>query len=282
MPDFHRAGWWQGIGLLVVLTAFMSAAAADPGDSKSQGGIVLLPPPPVGDGAMPSGGLHLPGREYRAGDGWWQLNCSNQCELVNARLSITSLPHPQYDGPDVPGQLLQFTPMPTTSTLLVFKPWRGAAGRLPLVAGPITTYHPTPSLLRRSRTPGTMEGEIPLPSGSVALLAPTRLLPDPSLPAKEPWDSSTHVLSLDLSLDGKRQTLGAFSFGIDGEAVLKPAEYLRWAGDLDGDGKLDLLVSLDYSDGSDLVLFLSSLAAEGEIVGEAGRFTYFPIDAAGC
>lgn len=43
-----------------------------------------------------------------------------------------------------------------------------------------------------------------------------------------------------------------------------------WAGDLDGDGKLDLLVDVSNQDnGSDTALFLSSKAKRGELVGLA-------------
>jgi hypothetical protein len=56
---------------------------------------------------------------------------------------------------------------------------------------------------------------------------------------------------------------------------------LLWAGDLDADGKPDFLVS--FGMGSyNVALFLSSLAGPGEMVGEAGRFAYFPVEMAGC
>jgi hypothetical protein len=48
---------------------------------------------------------------------------------------------------------------------------------------------------------------------------------------------------------------------------------LRWAGDLDRDGKLDLLYDLCTDEVStDLALFLSSAAREGEIVGLVARW----------
>lgn len=66
-----------------------------------------------------------------------------------------------------------------------------------------------------------------------------------------------------------------------GSRVLNGKDFLIWAGDLDGDGKPDLLMNFtDYF--WDTVLFLSSLAKPGELVGVAGRFHYSPPDSPGC
>lgn len=47
---------------------------------------------------------------------------------------------------------------------------------------------------------------------------------------------------------------------------------LMWAGDLDRDGRLDLIISTDYEDGqsADTCLYLSSAAGKDQLVGEAG------------
>ncbi|GHT83694.1 hypothetical protein AGMMS49543_11890 [Betaproteobacteria bacterium] len=69
------------------------------------------------------------------------------------------------------------------------------------------------------------------------------------------------------------------------ETLPEPADYVRWIGDIDGDGKPDFVVNFvgnAYGGEHDFALFLSSLARPGEIVGLAGRFDYFPIDASGC
>jgi len=48
---------------------------------------------------------------------------------------------------------------------------------------------------------------------------------------------------------------------------------LLWAGDLDKDGKLDLLMDItNHYNISETALFLSSLARSGELVGKAGTF----------
>jgi hypothetical protein len=52
-----------------------------------------------------------------------------------------------------------------------------------------------------------------------------------------------------------------------------PSPYFAWAGDLDGDGKLDLLVNTtNHENGSDLTLYLSSKAKNGALAGIAAQF----------
>ncbi len=253
---------------------------------KSQGPVVILPPPGANFGMVEAapGSLHLPGKEYRSGEGWWALSCDATCKLSTTRLSVAPKAHPQYDGEPVPGQWLTFTPAPPPHTLMVFKPYRAPADSLALKAGPVPTYYPglLPKLKRSTGTAGTMEGEIVLPDGRIARLVPTVLLPNPHKPPKPDHDVTASALVLDLQLDGKRQPLGAFSFGIEGNGGVKPQDYIRWAGDLDGDGQLDLVVRVDFSYGTDYVLWLSSMAKPNELVGFAGSFNYFPIDVAGC
>lgn len=73
---------------------------------------------------------------------------------------------------------------------------------------------------------------------------------------------------LTLSANGISQRL--FVFGNDPEAGDFKGLRVIWAGDLDGDGKLDLLVDLTNRDNSsDTALYLSSKAGSGELVGLA-------------
>jgi len=52
-----------------------------------------------------------------------------------------------------------------------------------------------------------------------------------------------------------------------------PSPYFAWAGDLDGDGKLDLLVNTtNHDNGGDLTLYLSSKAKNGALAGVAAQF----------
>ncbi|MBC3919184.1 hypothetical protein H8L32_16955 [Undibacterium sp. CY18W] len=268
--------------LAASLAAVCCLAVAQSNINKSTGAVVMLPAqasPYATEGEREQ--LHLPGPEYRSGDGWWALSCKISCQLQPARLAVSARPHPQYDGDPVPGQVLRFAPASTDLPLMYFKPFRAPATALRLQAGPVPTYHPgaLSRLKPAKNTKGTMEAEISLPDGQTARLVPTLLLPPKNSKTEEPGQS---MLVLDLVMGSKRQSLDQFSFGIDGNTPVKASEFVRWAGDLDGDGRLDLLVQYDYAGGTVLVLYLSSMAGPDQLVGEAGRFTYYPIDVAGC
>ncbi len=277
-----------GVALIAAcgLSGYYAQAQTDGNFGKSSGPVVVLPGMPSEGGDL---AIHLPGREYRAGGGWWALACPARCEVYPLNLAVTPKLHPTYDGDPVPGQMLRLSPAPATNALLAFKPFR-LGTELKLRAGPVPTYYPgTLPRLRRPASPGTMEGEIGLPKGQAARLVPTLLLPSSSMAeskkekklAKGSEELPGGGLQLELHMDGRQQALGAFNFGIEGDMALKPSDYVIWVGDLDGDGKPDFLLNFDFN-GTDIALFLSSLAKDGEIVGEAGRFRYFPIDSAGC
>jgi hypothetical protein len=77
---------------------------------------------------------------------------------------------------------------------------------------------------------------------------------------------------LELRMQGLRQRLPAAWSGCSAGTVRPATDYLLWAGDLDRDGKPDLIISRDGV--NDVTLYLSSSAAKGEAVGEAGRFAF--------
>jgi hypothetical protein len=267
-----------------MMFALSAHAQTDANAGKSSGPVVVVPGKSVEGAAL---AMHLPGREYRAGSGWWALACPARCELYPLNLGVTPKLHPAYDSDPVPGQMLRFSPVPPVANiLLAFKPLRLGA-ELKLRAGLVPTYFPgTLPRLRRPNSPGTMEGEIGLPQGQTVRLVPTLVLPHGHLagtsknePKGEPVPEG--ALKLELHMDGRQQVLGSFNFGIESAIALKPRDYVIWVGDLDGDGKPDFLLNFDFH-GTNVALFLSSLAKEGEIVGEAGRFQYFPIDSPGC
>lgn len=271
------------VGLAGIMAPLNAQSAKDTNDNKSTGAVVLLPPPGNrGDGLEP-GAIHLPGREYRSGTGWWALTCEARCELHPLRMDVKPQPHPQYDGDPVPGQLLRFTPAPPPGTLALFKPFRAPATGLALKAGPVVSWHPGPlGLTRSTRTPGTMEGELQLPSGDLLRVAPVLLTLSKAQLEQGSSNETRGALTIELQLGGRRQLLDSLSYGgVEGLPTYKPAELVRWVGDLDGDGKPDLIVDAGGG-GWHLVLYLSSMAPPGGIVGEAGRFDYFPIDIAGC
>lgn len=238
----------RALGLAGLLAAGLAAAqgADDPVRHKSSGPVVLLPPP-AGD--LPDR-LTLPGREYRSGGGWWALACTPACTLQATRLEVE---------PVADGQRLRLVPPPLAGTRLLFKPLRLPS--LPLAAGPVTTWHPGHALTPRRSTPATMEAELALPGGGRLTLAPV-LMTEPSV----------STLVLELRAEGWRQRVGPFEFGADGEQPVQPEAVLRWAGDLDGDGRPDLLVDLGAGGAQDLRLLLSSHARNGQRFGEAGRY----------
>lgn len=271
----------HGLLALLLVPLFMQVVLAMDNAGKSSGSVITLPRTKTEAGKLE---IHLPGREYKEGSGWWALACPGRCELYPLSLKIKAEKHPVYEGAPVPGQRLIFSPVSAISeALMIFKPLRPKQP-LKLQAGPVPTYYPG-LLPRLSRLglPGTMEGEVALPNGQSARLVPVLLMPEAlkqnDVRSDEQPDS--RQLTLELHMDGRRQSLGDFSFGIDGTIALKPADYLIWAGDLDGDGKPDFLVNLAF-DGRDQILFLSTLAEGDELVGKAGQFHYYPIDSAGC
>lgn len=88
---------------------------------------------------------------------------------------------------------------------------------------------------------------------------------------------ATELIRIYLENDSHRQYLGELAIphmNADFSNVAKQRDLLRWAGDLDGDSKIDLVMSFDSWVGNDLsvVLFLSSYAIDGEFVGQAGSF----------
>ena len=97
-----------------------------------------------------------------------------------------------------------------------------------------------------------------------------------------PLEPDMGEVQLEIELGGVRQPLGKrLVHPINERFPLELGEVLQWVGDLDGDGRPDLLINHSgYF--WDLALWLSSLAAPGELVGEAGRFTYASPDSAGC
>lgn len=272
---------WTAVITGVLLGLHGVALAQDPLQNKSIGPVVLLPPTAgaVGEDPPDAGTLHLPGREYRAGSGWWALACDGACTLAPLQLEVAPRPFPAREDNLVSGQALRFSPAPPAGTLLLFKPWRAPASALRWRPGVVDTLHPGPASRLRARadTPGTQEAEVPLPDGRVLGLRP--VLHTLSRVASEEHDG---LLMLEVTLDGRRQTLGRFAITECEPPPLRRATFLRWAGDLDHDGRPDLLVDFSLGHGQNLALFLSSLAGPGQVVGEAGRFRLEPVDVVGC
>lgn len=246
---------------------------------------------------------HIAGRHYTAGPGWWVLSCRDEdCRIESARLEVDEMPHPTYDGPDVPGQLLRLRssspkaafalraaadPEPQRQVrnpadptiLLAFRPDPALAAS-PLQAGEVRTWWYRPSQAPEYGAMAPFAQHLRPPLERQILVAEQQWLTlRQSLPAPDSDDSS---VALQIEYNGIRQSLPARYVHIVSEtAPVDIGEVLQWVGDLDGDGRPDLLINHSgyYWD---LVLWLSSRARPGELVGEAGRFTYAPPDSPGC
>lgn len=293
-----RAAMRIACGLLLC-TAQSSHAAGE-----TQGDIVLFPgtlTPFEADTTNPSKpqkamaqkfGWNLPGAGYRAGSGWWALSCDASadampatCHLMPTSLSISRGKHPVYDGEPVPSQLLHWSPLPeslsfaganttgNTRLMFLFKPLRSLAA-MKLAAGPVTTYlHANMKDYPKPPTPGTLEVRIPMGAGQFADIVPRTLPVGTREVQNTPMSEVGYPFDfLELRIGPKRQRISGLWMGCSTSALRPATDYLWWAGDLDGDGKLDFVLSRDGD--NHLVLYLSSQAKAGELVGEAGSFLY--------
>lgn len=124
---------------------------------------------------------------------------------------------------------------------------------------------------------GTLEITIPLQiarpgrPARFAQLVPRALLIRAEPGVGPPIVAPFQIDVLELRAYGKRQALAGYKN--TGTQVPDASSILRWAGDLDGDGKLDLILSHDEQD-IDGALYLSSLAKPGQLVGLAGSMKY--------
>ncbi len=86
-----------------------------------------------------------------------------------------------------------------------------------------------------------------------------------------PYPGNDKVVQLTLSTDNLKQILSTYP--LDGNNLDENTRLL-WAGDIDGDGKIDVLQNKKnhYNQVANRILFLSSRAKKGELSGEAVTF----------
>lgn len=248
-------------------------------------------------------GWHMPGRSYGSGDGWWALVCDQAenpggskpgCKLHKTHLSVVKAMHAVYDSEPVESQLLHWSPLPANLDkvphegekrpllIAVFKP-EGRLANLNLKAGSVATYvHKGMAEYPSTQRPGTLEVRLPLGDGQYADVVP-RIKFSASGANDRMSVPTPDIVAFELRFGQQRQQLSGYAFSpmAEGFGSLRRHDYLLWAGDLDGDGKPDLL--LNHGDAEvHVALYLSSLAEKGQLVGLAGHFQYSDPSSAGC
>jgi hypothetical protein len=273
----------------------------------THGDIVIFPGPL--DPLLPPGwkgkhapantklGMNIPNGHYSPGSGWWALTCDTaqglpdnkrKCRISKTNLSVTPGQKEIPDGEPIPSQWLHWSPLPAQLDVvgpdnnkpqeleIVFKV-KGALSNVIFKEGPFVTYlYDAQDNYPGTGNQGTTEVRVPTGDGNYMDFVPRILrssINDANRAIFHENDSRAFGVDvLELRSHGLRQRLPAgWPMYSRDKLIRNPREYLWWAGDLDGDGKLDFILCKDGFDGFySVVLYLSSLAKPGELVGEAG------------
>lgn len=262
----RRVSAWRGLAATLAWLAVgtsTAVAAEDPAAPPPwlvdhDAAIVALwerTPPPTDVRFVVGNDLWQPGRTYRSGNDWWALVCAAmQCSLQPAELR-TRVAAWQGHYDDQPTSGLQLTFKRTTAGQGRVVAWfRHNATRPWLTGGPVTAYPFGP----RRDSPGTWEVAVQAPEGGGEVALVPLLF--------QGQDRSMAYLQLRRAR--VRQMLPG-TLGDCSGTIARP--FLLWAGDLDRDGRVDLLVSYVDADGP-VHLYLSGAAAPGQLVGLAGVY----------
>lgn len=177
-------------------------------------------------------------------------------ELVRCRVDVTAVEDPVVDGPGEKTGKRVRARIGSTPLFLVRESDRVRPGATPTLVSEETTVSDAPPVTLEL-TPGT----------------PVRL----GLHFGNGSGAEGVGCELRLVSAGVTQRLREYAgcIHVDGGASVGSESMVRllWAGDLDHDGRLDLLVDLsDHYNVSAPTMLLSSEAGPGELVGEAGSF----------
>lgn len=247
-----------GIALAASL-ACADNAGGDPAVAAAGGPDGIGERPVLADGVrfVVGNDLWQPGTRFTNGADWLALSCiGSACSLEPARLRVKAESwQGHYDDQATAGQKLNFSKAkPGAGKVIAW--FHPDARHAWLKPGPVTTYASSAGRVKRPTSDGTLEVAIEIPGGKQATLVPL-------------LDREASVFRLQLRDPGRRQMLG--ELGRCSGAVA--ADYFLWAGDLDGDGGPDYLVSFVDDEGQ-VILYLASAADQGAqtIAGVAGAY----------
>jgi hypothetical protein len=250
--------------MLLLAGACVAARAQEPEGPRTKISILA---PEIATGAFAIGVTDL---HFEPDWEWQALVCRRRCALQPVKLLMTPVKVHPYDGEPEPGHTYALDRELESPPLLLLRD---------LPAGvrekPETWLHAGLGTYPASSTVGTLEIDIPVPGD------PARIVP-----RYAGVFDGTHRFHLYLESKSSRQLLARIPVdGIVGPSgIARGPQLLRWAGDLDGDDKLDLIMTLSSRTGEDAsaTLFLSTAAKDGEMVGMAATFYYWPVGNPGC
>lgn len=198
--------------------------------------------------AAGSGDTYARGSLPRSGP-WLGLYCTDDdCELRTTRVSVASSEHENVLG--------EFE---ETEELAVLDNPVALFHGLPLKTGPVTTWRGIEPSGRAFGGTTTM-GRWTVPGSATSYEFSWSERPDGEGFRYYIGRGSTQQMLLDTAAETH-----------DGEDI---SPIVNWVGDMDGDGKLDMMISIAGEGcGFDFRLYLSSLAKKGEFVGQAARFS---------
>ena len=248
------------------VTSFAQTAVAESAASTSSfshGRVRFFVDPPVGGAS-----IDVTGRPFAPRTDWLALACDAAgCALRDAVLDAVA-EEPTSCGSDERRQRLAWTLTDGPSTQRVVLAVAVDAASAGLRVGPVATAYSGTGPLPRLPDGDGLGVSIDAAAGPLIL----RTVVAQSVATDDRDASPLFSWQLELVQGDRRQVLGALGLPTDAGAVGAPPEgFLRWVGDLDRDGRPDLLLAMD-TDATVFMLLLSSFAQPGEFVGEAGVF----------
>ena len=184
---------------------------------------------------------------------WTGVFCSNtECKLEPVQLSFSKTTEMGHDGDE-----------PLLKAAFDRKPLFAIAGFPKIKSSTARAHSSVPESLLKSPTRAMADG----------CALKSRLVSH---------EAGGRTISLTYNCGDVWQDLGPVT--IDNAFGSKDSPALVWAGDLDGDGKTDLLIdtSSRRGEGTDLTLWLSTSAKQGCPLGEAATFSWWDPQNAGC